>query len=1589
MKYNFENNIILTSQNPGAFLTFYDPSPNSIYIDVSAGDGDGNLYVNGLDIAKHDVSNFILTLSEDTSIAPFHIYSTSTGDFEYNMQFNAFGAENAADLFQTIDVSIVNRPFLVGQEINAYETGKVLVENESSYLLLRTNPKYSGNIKLVIDGSNNLFLDTIKVSEILSNKKYRKQKVSGKSFLSGDISRVFKSLPQGEMFKIGNGDALNISKPKTNYSDQYDTIYNYGAQFLSDELYPEKNSIMAPLWINLKLPDYFVVFRLSGAYNEETYGISNSINDLAKKYITNSDIIKTWSLKETSPLGIYLNNHLSELSNTESPVTLSLNEYDANTWNGIVIDKGIIAGRSEVPYFFQKDASSFTKINAFVSGGFERQNLLCPNLINLEFVFDDYDVSSYVMNRYFGLYLTENELYKISYYKDDVDSSVNIISLDGKDVSIFIDSSVFQLNGDVSSGYANRIFVINDGNKLERISNKYQFNLNPSTVEDYANKLGDNILSTEVIKKKLNTFITLKINNLLLQGEHLRIVDKNNFKIWETYGTDEDTLNAGEATQYVTSTDPSPGYPRLYRSCFSTKGEIKDQINGIAKAFYLFNSFGDLRFNIGFIKENGLSLIVEDSSNKYSFQRLTSQTSNVMGDHDSLFNSFGEYSDIGFYNTFIPDSSDFSRVYYDASFGPINFEIFGDRMVLDINMYNSIDASYFTYSFDSSISEVFTDYVMYEATDGLNRRINTFDISTNINRNSFYVEDPTSDKNKALIITEKEIDLDLDDYWWGYDLYNISISLMGINSVKDFDFAVYDNSTNNMNFNSVYRNCRIDDVSMYEMSIDTSTIISKRNSYKIIGGEGNITIDSSKFNYPSQVSNFNTFFGSAIIDPSTTSRITYNSIDGSYNFTSYNPDISEENIDDYYVDNYIDVSKNVKSKKALKYSLVLPTITKWGGLGKDVRNNDIRLLLTTKFFTDSSTINSNFIPKHDTSLYSNELSYPIFKYLSAGESFGGDYVYYDVNDVAVDASGNRTRIRDLMFNNPKMDIFSKILYNTNNISGRDSKSSIVYYNLYKDNIKTILKGLNLEIEVTGIGERQLSAQKWDRYRISFISSPSRLTTNTYRKPIEVIINENTKTILIIWYQGSDVLNYSKSRSSVIEGQNILIDSSAADSSIGNKSFTNFTIDSSATYIKSPFIVNTGISNRNIVNIYDSSSNYSGERSSRFAQFNYNANGLTSIFNAYGMNRVDSSIFTFYDKSFDTFDQTKIDYTFFRDLISYSRRVNNISYIYNRNVNDYSTKANDINLFKYFIDINKVRYFVFRDDTILSFDDFSSPPIKITIMDPIEYKAPNYDTSIYTYNGGYKPIFKDILNFNDNEPDLINIVQKDFVAGNTDLISYNNIYQYWYNRVVSTVTDADSSDNIIYTTDHNPFSARWDASYYTLSTGSINTEIHGYKSGVEKPAFFGSKIIKLPDDIVLDTWDAQDSKVTETYSYFTLDYNLTKGLSKKFLNNFVFLNNWGDLEVGDDDLNEYINKTILNYYDISKEKLNVEVWAKTLNNRPTSSTVLSTSWDTSFDKEIKNLSGQLKYDKGVYIYSIVIVTGTRNTYYSKITIKNKK
>ena len=204
-----------------------------------------------------------------------------------------------------------NEKHLTNYDNKGYELN---TEHHSS-MLLRANPKLSGNVKLVVDTDYKLYLDTFKANPALNNKNFRKYPISSEGNYPRDIKKVFKNIPIKNLFGLPE-NSLKAHKVYNDYKDQYETMYEYGAETNTDSLYSENMKILAPLHIGNDIPEFFAIFRYDDVFNEETYS-GKDINDIEKfkTLIKDSKVIKTYDLRTTTSIGQYLNNYKNMLSN--------------------------------------------------------------------------------------------------------------------------------------------------------------------------------------------------------------------------------------------------------------------------------------------------------------------------------------------------------------------------------------------------------------------------------------------------------------------------------------------------------------------------------------------------------------------------------------------------------------------------------------------------------------------------------------------------------------------------------------------------------------------------------------------------------------------------------------------------------------------------------------------------------------------------------------------------------------------------------------------------------------------------------------------------------------------------------------------------------------------------------------------------------------------------------------------------------------------------------------------------------------------------------------------------------------------------
>lgn len=305
------------------------------------------------------------------------------------------------------------------------------ISKKTSFGLLRTNPKLTTNIKLVVNSKDSLFLESIDATSKLENSIYKGFKVNSNNNYAFDVQRFYSQkntlLDKADAYYIGENDE---SKDVQNrYSDQYDFRYCYGSYPKTSRIHEEEFAIFSPIWIEANnIPDYFVIFKIPGpvSFNLDDPSISNLIDDKEKdlvldqlisdpsnffeNYIKNIEIIKTFDLTEKTNIGRYLRNHVNHPRFPEYSTYISFEKDNYSYWNGISYDLGGYAESAENIYeeFILKD-KTITESDDFITSGFERHGIIHPNIINLEFLFDE-EFEKVEFNRYFGLYVSEAQL---------------------------------------------------------------------------------------------------------------------------------------------------------------------------------------------------------------------------------------------------------------------------------------------------------------------------------------------------------------------------------------------------------------------------------------------------------------------------------------------------------------------------------------------------------------------------------------------------------------------------------------------------------------------------------------------------------------------------------------------------------------------------------------------------------------------------------------------------------------------------------------------------------------------------------------------------------------------------------------------------------------------------------------------------------------------------------------------------------------------------------------------------------------------------------------------------------------------------
>ena len=486
--------------------------------------------------------------------------------------------------------------------------------DKASYSIIRTNPKLTANVKVVSDGTD-IYLESFSANTRLSSQRYKAFKVDGTSTYDQDVFRFFNNgkFPLDQAYEVFQ--EYEDTSVLSSYGNQYEMFYSAGTRSIASETYPQSLGTLAPLWLNEQIPNYFVIFRLDNpaainnykATSENAGATSAQTSvDFTKNVLENCTAIKTFDLSEGTALGSYIRNYRNQEEFPEVPLNISWRKDEPILWNGISYKSGGFTSSGSYAYsdLVTKDATIMEN-EFFFTQGFQNNGILLANLLNLEFLFDDEYADEYSINRYFGMYVNEVEegafdLSGIGFYKNTEKSQLPKIKTI-TEVSQYLNTP-FEMTNE------NGILLFLDPTKTTTVTGLPT----PERV--------DEVESIFYVKDKENDFHTIKKGSLWGKDQ-LRLFDKKidislltGYKEPDTFANASIVSHQGFAQMYIKVLDniiegakisfydgttltgiisadstlaPTPG--KSFQTFFNPNGSIEEVVEAIRSAINYIN----------------------------------------------------------------------------------------------------------------------------------------------------------------------------------------------------------------------------------------------------------------------------------------------------------------------------------------------------------------------------------------------------------------------------------------------------------------------------------------------------------------------------------------------------------------------------------------------------------------------------------------------------------------------------------------------------------------------------------------------------------------------------------------------------------------------------------------------------------------------------------------------------------------------------------------------------------------------------------------------------------------------------------------
>ena len=294
----------------------------------------------------------------------------------------------------------------------------VRLDDDVSFQLVRTNPKLTTNTKLMYDGEK-LYMEAYEAAPLLSTLRYKHRNVWKTGLFNRDIRNF---LIDTNTTATMIGQTVEDTIVLDNFDDQYENMYWCGVESINSDFYPQEMGCIAPLYIRKKRPNYFVIFRIDTPANTNTAKEDYDYN-FYEDVMNRAKIVKTFDLREDTPIGQYIKRYVEQRNfKYDQSIYVNFGSHEIYYY-GIDTVTGVLTQKVEnFEDQLLKNDNTIIKADTWITEGFERNNLIFPYIMNIEFLFDDKETDEFKFARYFGMYCNDIDLYDVNVTSLDVNN---------------------------------------------------------------------------------------------------------------------------------------------------------------------------------------------------------------------------------------------------------------------------------------------------------------------------------------------------------------------------------------------------------------------------------------------------------------------------------------------------------------------------------------------------------------------------------------------------------------------------------------------------------------------------------------------------------------------------------------------------------------------------------------------------------------------------------------------------------------------------------------------------------------------------------------------------------------------------------------------------------------------------------------------------------------------------------------------------------------------------------------------------------------------------------------------------------------